>query len=101
MRFVAILLIAAAAAVLLAGCEPGPNELRGVPSSKGVVAGFWRGLWNGATAPITFIVSLFDRNTRIYEVHNNGNWYDFGFVLGLSMAFGGGAGGASARRRRG
>jgi hypothetical protein len=28
---------------------------------------------------------------NIYEVHNNGNWYDFGFVLGVSVVFGSGA----------
>ena len=42
---------------------------------------------------------------NIYEVQNNGNWYDFGFMLGVAAAFGGGAGGGSAsaggvRRRR-
>jgi hypothetical protein len=27
---------------------------------------------------------------RIYEVNNNGRWYDFGFIIGVSGAFGGG-----------
>jgi hypothetical protein len=27
---------------------------------------------------------------NIYEVHNDGNWYDFGFVLGAGILFGGG-----------
>jgi hypothetical protein len=40
--------------------------------------------------PITFLVSLFTTEVRIYEVNNRGRWYDFGFVLGLSGAFGGG-----------
>jgi hypothetical protein len=28
---------------------------------------------------------------NIYEVHNNGNWYNFGFVFGLSIVFGSGS----------
>jgi hypothetical protein len=46
-------------------------------------AGFWAGLWHGIIAPITFIVSLFSDNVRIYEKNNNGRWYDFGFMLGI------------------
>lgn len=53
-------------------------------------AGFWAGFWHGMICPITFIVSLFNPGVRIYETHNNGKWYDFGFVMGASSAFGGG-----------
>jgi hypothetical protein len=84
--------------VMLAGCAPGPNELVG--TSTGKPAGFWQGLWHGVIAPVTFIISLFNRNVQMYEVHNSGNWYNLGFLLGMSIIFGGGAGGASARRSR-
>jgi hypothetical protein len=57
------------------------------------------GLWHGIIVPVTFVISLFTDDVNIYEVDNNGNWYDFGFVLGLLMSFGGPAGG-SARTRR-
>lgn len=53
-------------------------------------AGFWAGLWHGAIMPITFFISLFNPDVRIYETHNKGRAYDFGFVLGASVAFGGG-----------
>jgi hypothetical protein len=53
-------------------------------------AGFWAGFWHGMMMPITFLVSLFNADVRIYESHNNGKAYDFGFVLGASAAFGGG-----------
>jgi len=33
-------------------------------------------------------------------VHNNGGWYDFGFMIGVSAFFGGGAGGGGAARKR-
>ncbi len=95
-----LLLLAIAVLVLLAGCAPSVNELANVPSRTGVVAGFWRGLWNGVIAPVTFIISLFDKNVQMYDVHNNGGWYNLGFFLGVTALFGGGAGGARARRHR-
>lgn len=81
--------------LLLAGCAAGPNDM----ANQGADAGFWLGLWQGLIVPITFLVSLFNDNVNIYEVNNNGNWYDFGFVLGVFIIFGGPAGGASASRR--
>ena len=53
-------------------------------------AGFWAGLWHGLISPITFLVSLLNPNVRIYETTNRGRWYDFGFIIGVSAAFGGG-----------
>jgi len=52
-------------------------------------AGFWAGLWHGIISPITFIVSLFNPSVRIYETHNRGRLYDFGFIVGISGTFGG------------
>jgi len=49
---------------------------------------------------VTFIISLFDKNVQMYDVHNNGGWYNLGFFLGVTALFGSGAGGARARRRR-
>ncbi len=86
--------------VVMAGCAPGPNELLNTSDKEGVVAGFWLGLWNGIIAPVTFVISLFNPNVQMYDVHNNGGWYNFGFLLGAIIIFGGGGGGASARRSR-
>jgi len=83
----------------LAGCAAGSNELLDSANDEGVIAGFWRGLWHGIIAPVTFIISLFTRSVQMYEVHNNGGWYNFGFLLGVIIIFGGG-GGASSRGRR-
>jgi hypothetical protein len=33
-------------------------------------------------------------------VQNNGNWYDFGFMLGVACAFGSGGWGGTAGTRR-
>ena len=82
----------------LAGCAAGANDAAGVGDPD--VAGFWLGLWQGAISPITFIVSLFNPDVGIYEIHNNGHWYDFGFMLGVSIVFSAGAGGGAASGRR-
>ena len=85
--------ILACLALILAACAAGANPEVGGAATDGDVAGFWLGLWHGIIAPITFIISLFTDNVNIYEVFNNGNWYDFGFVLGAGILFGGGFGG--------
>jgi hypothetical protein len=77
--------------LMVTACVAGPNPSEGMPSEGGKVAGFWRGLWHGIISPITFIVSLFSESVRFYEVHNNGGWYNFGFVLGAGILAGGGS----------
>ena len=102
-RSLRLLVIATAfsAAATLTSCAPGPNKLAGTADGAGKTAGFPLGLWHGIIAPVTFVVSLFNEGVGVYEPHNNGGWYDFGFILGLSITFGGSAGGARSRRRRG
>jgi hypothetical protein len=99
-RIAATVALVAVLLVMFAGCAPGPNALAGTPDDEGDVAGFWNGLWHGIISPVTFIISLFTDNVEPYEVHNNGGWYNFGFILGVSMIFGGGGGGAASTRRR-
>lgn len=86
--------------LLLLACAPGVNEQLGKPDAAGVVAGFWLGLWHGLIAPVTFVISLFSSTVEPYEVHNNGGWYNFGFLFGLSITFGGGGAGGASRSRR-
>ena len=73
---------------VLAGCASGPNPSERTASEHGGVAGFWLGLWQGFIAPLVFAVSLFRRDLGIYEVHNNGAWYNFGYLFGLACFFG-------------
>ena len=84
----------------ISGCTAGPNEIVNIPDEEGEVAGFWQGLWQGFISPFTFLISLFSDTLHIYEIHNNGGWYNLGFLLGASIFFGGSGGGAAARRRR-
>jgi len=96
---IALVGLLAAGVLLLASCAAGPNNV--APVNAVHIAGFWQGLWQGLISPITFLVSLFNNNVNIYEVHNNGNWYNFGFMIGVSATFSGiGRSGAAASSNR-
>ena len=84
----------------ITGCTAGPNEMVNSSDEEGKIAGFWQGTWHGFISPFTFLISLFSDAVHVYEVHNNGGWYNFGFLMGASMMFGGGQAGARAARRR-
>ena len=85
----------------LSACTAGPNALKSVADAEGAIAGFWLGLWHGFIALFTFIVSLLNDNVGVYEAHNNGGWYNFGFIMGVMMFFGGSKeGGKRAYRYR-
>jgi hypothetical protein len=51
--------------------------------------GFWYGLLHGFISPFTFTIGLFKDDVAMYAVNNNGGWYDFGFLLGAMIIFGG------------
>lgn len=83
MKNVLLLCLVVIVALFAVGCAAGPNSAKGTNDIEGNVAGFWMGLWHGVIAGITFIISLFTDKVQIYEIHNNGGWYNFGFLLGL------------------
>jgi len=93
----AVVLLLVVGLAALAGCAAGPNPALDTGTDP---AGFWMGLWQGFISPVTLIVSLITDQVSIYEVQNSGNWYDVGFMIGISAIFGGGAGGGAAGRRR-
>jgi hypothetical protein len=86
--------------ITLVACAAGPNELAGTRDEEGEVAGFWLGLWHGFITPFTFVISLFSHSVHMYEVHNNGAWYNLGYLLGAATILGGGGGGAASRSKR-
>jgi hypothetical protein len=92
------LVLLVAAALLLTACAAGANPQAGT-ANGGDVAGFWLGLWHGVIAPVTFVISLFNAEVGIYEVHNSGALYDLGFVLGLGFIVGGGSSGVRGATR--
>ena len=66
---------------------PGPNPLMNQPDANGRVALTGAGLWHGIIAPITLVISFFNSDVRMYEVHNSGSEYDLGFLIGVALVF--------------
>ena len=96
MKFAALILVLLL--TLATGCAPGPNHLQGTANTKDIIAGFWLGVWQGLIAPFVLVASLFKSDLNIYEVRNNGAWYNFGYLFGLACFFGGGGNRACRRR---
>ena len=59
--------------------------------------GFFFGVWHGVIAPVSFVLSVFFEDIAMYAVNNTGGWYDFGFVLGAGILFGGGGKASKSR----
>lgn len=79
-------LTVAIAAMLLTACAAGdPRFTADDP------AGFWQGLWHGIISVITLIIGIFNEDIEVYERFNTGGWYDFGFLFGVLMLWGGGS----------
>jgi len=70
--------------VFLSGCVPGDGT-----NSEVRPAGFLSGVWHGWIAPFSLIYSIFNENIGIYEVYNNGFWYDLGYYMAIISGFGG------------
>lgn len=82
----ALAIYAVLAIVIFSGCaDVTPIEA----CVAGEPYGFLGGLWHGIIAPVSFVGSLFNDSIAMYAVNNNGGWYDFGFVVGAGILFGG------------
>ena len=64
---------------------PGPNPLVNQPAGNGLIARAGAGLWHGLIAPVTLVLSFFNSDVHMYEVHNAGSEYDLGFLLGVML----------------
>jgi hypothetical protein len=64
---------------------PGPNPMINQPDGIGRIARSGAGLWHGIIAPVTLVLSFFNDDIRMYEVHNAGSEYDLGFLLGVTV----------------
>ena len=83
-RFVLLFLLVI---FLFTGCADAVS-VEGIVDDKPY--GFLHGLWHGIIAPFSFVLSVFVDDVAMYGVNNVGTWYDFGFVLGAGILFGGG-----------
>ena len=66
---------------------PGSNLLVNTPDVYGRVSGILLGLWHGVISPVTLVLSFFNKNVQMYEVHNDGSQYNLGFLLGVALVF--------------
>ena len=64
---------------------PGPNPMVNQPDGVGMIARAGAGLWHGLIAPVTLVISFFNSDVHMYEVHNAGSEYDLGFLLGVTI----------------
>jgi len=103
MKKIFILVLSVILPAMLAGCAPGtsvqvntpdatmqlsmpgPNPMINQGDASGRVARAGAGLWHGLIAPITLVISFFNSDVHMYEVHNAGSEYDFGFLLGVVL----------------
>jgi hypothetical protein len=95
-----IILVIVLAATVLLGCTAGPNTLEQSKIVQDKPSGFLLGIWHGLISLFTFIISLFSDKINVYEVYNNGGWYNFGFIIGISIFYGGSSKGTNRRKRR-
>jgi len=83
-KYVPLILVTSLVFILFS-CAPGNQKFIGDP------AGFFMGLWHGFISLFTFIISLFNDNVQVYEITNTGHLYDLGFIIGISIFYGGGS----------
>jgi len=70
--------------LVFTSCTPGSGA-----SSFDDPAGFFMGIWHGWIAPVSLFMGFFNSEIRVYEIHNTGWWYDFGFYIAIISGFGG------------
>ena len=80
---------------LLASCTAGDPRF-----TEADPAGFFVGFWHGLISCITLIIGIFSDSVHVYEIHNTGGWYDFGFLLGTTAIWGGGGSTMHHSRRK-
>ena len=83
-KIVMLCFVIAIAAAALSGCVPGDGA-----NNLYHPAGFFTGIWHGWIAPVSLVMSIFNRNITIYEVYNTGFFYNLGFYMAIISGFGG------------
>jgi len=83
-KVVIIILLSVMLIMMLSGCIPGDGK-----ATVEKPANFLWGVWHGWLAPLSLIISLFNKSVRVYESINTGWWYDFGFYIAVISGFGG------------
>jgi hypothetical protein len=80
LKQIVLVFVLVAACAALVGCAAGdPRYTAEAP------AGFWVGLWHGVISWVSLVVGVFVEGVAVYEAHNSGGWYDFGFLFGALL----------------
>jgi hypothetical protein len=66
---------------------PGPNPQANTADRHGSPAGILLGIWHGIISPLTMVLSFFNKDLNMYEVHNDGGQYNLGFLVGVAIVF--------------
>jgi len=66
---------------------PGTNPAVNTADAHGRISGILLGIWHGVISPVTLVISFFNKNVQMYEVHNDGNQYNLGFLIGVAIVF--------------
>lgn len=69
--------------IMFVGCAAGSAQFTG-----DAPAGFWLGIWHGMISCVTLVIGIFNDHVNVYEIHNSGGWYDFGFIIGITALWG-------------
>ena len=71
--------------LLVTSCAAGNTQF-----SQETPAGFWWGFWHGIISLISLITHILNLLANLCFRANTGAWYDFGFLLGVILIWGGG-----------
>lgn len=85
-----VLLIFAVALLMMGCATQGLDNIGNLP-------GFFKGIFHGFILLFSFIASLFT-DYEIYAYPNAGGWYNFGYLIGVLLFFGGGGAGAKGKK---
>lgn len=87
MRNSTFILLVFASMFLFASCS-GDIKLANEEAAN-YVNNFWDGFFHGVVAIPVWIINVFsDTKHAIYATNNNGDWYNLGFLMGISAMTG-------------
>jgi hypothetical protein len=66
---------------------PGTNPSANTADAHDRISGLLPGIWHGIISPVTLVMSLINPDVQMYEVHNTGSPYNFGFLIGVAIVF--------------
>lgn len=88
MNLSTVIVVLVIVAIWVIAYHTGPEAVTLQQAAEMETVGFWSGLWHGLIVFPVWIMSWFSDQITIYAIYNNGGWYNFGYILGISGLFG-------------